>query len=202
MAKKSLSAQARDGPPTRKAAATLWDAGTKPGTQCPHREGYRKQTLGMQVSWTCWVGEQREWGCRGSHAHSGSGRCWNWELERTPSAGAQHVRATALDKYWVASSLDGQDDGAHNVHTREGWGEECREAVTWAGQRPPIPPPSPELDQARNSQRLEKAVPHRLLVVQGQKQVLPEPGGTNTRYPGNQEGKSLPPAKFSSEPST
>lgn len=29
------------------------------------------------------------------------------ELERTPSAGAQHVRATALDKYWVASSLDG-----------------------------------------------------------------------------------------------
>lgn len=50
MAKKFLSAQARDGPHTRKAAATLWDVGTKPRTQCPHREGYRKQTLGMQVS--------------------------------------------------------------------------------------------------------------------------------------------------------
>lgn len=55
-----------------------------------------------------------------------SGCCWNWELERLPCAGAQHVnvwlrheqlRATAQDKYWVASSLGGQDHGVYNVQT-------------------------------------------------------------------------------------
>lgn len=42
----------------------------------------------------------------------------------------------------------------------------CRVAVTWAGHRIPIPPQLPELEQARSSQMLEKAVPSRHLRVQ------------------------------------
>lgn len=48
----------RDDPPTRKSGTTLWDAGTKPGKQFPHQEGYRKQTLGRQCL-DCWVDKQR-----------------------------------------------------------------------------------------------------------------------------------------------
>lgn len=61
---------------------------------------------------------------RGPCAQRRSGCYWNWELGRPPSAGTQNangwlgweqLRAAAQDKHGVASSLDGQDHGAHNV---------------------------------------------------------------------------------------
>lgn len=81
------------------------------------------------------------------------------ELEGPLSAGTQHInawlfqeqlRAAAQDKYWVASSLDGWDHGVHNVHTH-GARRGCREAVTWAGCRIPMPLLLPERPNARKS---------------------------------------------------
>lgn len=58
-------------------------------------------------------------------------------------------RATAQDKDWATSSLDGQDHGAPGVHTR-GLRRGCREAVTWAGYRLLVPPLLPEREKAQS----------------------------------------------------
>lgn len=48
----------------------------------------------------------------------------------------------------------------------------CREAVTWAVRRLPIPPLLPELEQVQGGQMLEKAVPRRHLGEQEKQQAL------------------------------